>query len=261
MASDADIRSSLVTLAHELGDGRQMSILGEGNVSGRLDARRFLVKASGTQLGTLRPEELVEVDSDPVLAAVNSQAELSDSQIEALLLACRTDPDALKPSVETLFHAWFLSLSGVACVGHVHAICVNQVLCSPWKRQFAEQRVIPDQAVYCGPASVLVPYVDPGLELARRIRDDVEAFRNETGMIPKTILLENHGIIAVGAHAREVSAALAMAEKAARIFVGAAALGGPIFMEPDDVQRIVGRTDEHYRLRMLAARSAGAGAR
>ncbi len=260
MARSADIRSNLVSLAHELGDGRHMSILGEGNVSGRIDARFFLVKASGTRLGTLRPNELVKVDSEPVLAAVESENGMSDSGIEALLLDSRTDQHALKPSVETLFHAWLLRLPGVACVGHVHAICVNQILCSPWKRQFAEERVIPDQVVYCGPASVLVPYVDPGLELARRIRDDVEAFRTETGMIPKTILLENHGIIAVGSHPGEVSAALAMAEKAARIFVGAAGLGGPIFMEADHVQRISGRSDEHYRQRMLARHGAGASA-
>ncbi len=260
MAHSANIRSTLVSLAHELGDGRHMSILGEGNVSARIDARYFLVKASGTQLGTLRPDELVKVDSDPVLAAVDSENEMSDSGIEALLLDSRTDKRALKPSVETLFHAWLLRLPGVACVGHVHAICVNQILCSPRKRQFAEERVIPDQVVYCGTASVLVPYVDPGLELARRIRDDVEAFRSRTGVIPKTILLENHGIIAVGAHAGEVSAALAMAEKAARIFIGAARLGGPIFMEPDHVQRIAGRSDEHYRQRMLASHGTREGA-
>ena len=56
----------------------------------------------------------------------------------------------------------------------------------------------------------------------------------------KTILLENHGIIALGAHPSEVVAALAMAEKAARIFVGAAGLGGSVFVDEVEVYRIAG---------------------
>src|SRR5690606_5726256 len=116
---------------------------------------------------------------------------------------------------------------------------------------FARERLIPDQVVYCGEASVLVPYVDPGLVLARAIARAVEAFRAERGVLPKTILLENHGAIGLGRTTGEVYAALAMLEKSARIFAGAAALGGPVFMAPHHVARIAGRPDEHYRQRML----------
>ena len=42
-----------------------------------------------------------------------------------------------------------------------------------------------------------------------------------------------------------------MADKAARIFIGAAALGGPRFLEPEQVDRIANRIDEHYRQRAL----------
>ncbi len=257
MALNDEVRSNLLALAHELGDARQMSILGEGNVSASLGRQHFLVKASGTQLGSLRSEELVEVDSRPLLEALAVHDELSDSDIEALLLDSRKNERALKPSVETVFHAWLLQQPNVIFVGHVHAIAVNQVLASPRKREFAERRVIPDQVVYCGAESVLVPYVDPGFVLARRIQDEVEAFRGRTGALPKTILLESHGIIAVGTHPSEVAAALAMAEKAARIFVGAAGLGGPIFMDDTEVHRIAGRSDEHYRQRMLLEHKTG----
>ena len=99
--------------------------------------------------------------------------------------------------------------------------------------------------------------MDPGFVLARYIRDEVAAFKERTGTVPKTILLENHGIIAVGAHPSEVAAALAMAEKAARIFIGAAGLGGPVFMDEAEVFRIAGRTDEHYRQRMLHLHKTG----
>ena len=44
---------------------------------------------------------------------------------------------------------------------------------------------------------------------------------------------------------------LLMAEKAAEIFVGAAALGGPVFLTAAQCERIAGRPDEHYRQKML----------
>ena len=42
-----------------------------------------------------------------------------------------------------------------------------------------------------------------------------------------------------------------MAEKAAKIFVGAAVLGGPVFFSKQNVERIAGRPDEAYRQRAL----------
>jgi ribulose-5-phosphate 4-epimerase/fuculose-1-phosphate aldolase len=65
------------------------------------------------------------------------------------------------------------------------------------------------------------------------------------------ILLENHGIITLGRTPAAVLAAMLMAEKTAAIWVGAAMLGGPKFLSPQDVQRIAGRSDEHYRQKAL----------
>ena len=42
-----------------------------------------------------------------------------------------------------------------------------------------------------------------------------------------------------------------LAEKAAKVFVGAAQLGGPIFLSEEDIARIAGRPDEAYRQRVL----------
>ena len=244
--------SALLELCRGLGiEERKLAILGEGNVSAVADAETFLVKASGTRMSGLSENQLVAVRSGPLLQAVNGEKLMSDEEVEDLLLAVRVDPSALKPSVESLFHAWLLSLTDVRFVGHAHPVAVNQLLCSPGAQQFARKRLFPDQIVYCGAESVLVPYVDPGLVLARRIAAEVEAFRMRAGRLPVTILLENHGIIALGATATEVSAALSMAEKAATVFVGAAANGGPVFMSSEHVRRIADRIDEHYRQRML----------
>ncbi len=105
--------------------------------------------------------------------------------------------------------------------------------------------------MFCGVASVLIPYIDPGLPLAIRIKDEVQFYIKRYGTNPKVILLENHGIITLGPTPTSVLAAMFMADKAAQIFAGAAALGGPIFMQREQVERIAGRSDEHYRQRAL----------
>jgi len=248
------INEELLHLAHVAGTSSDMAILGEGNVSARLDDQRFLIKASGTNLASLTEQQLVEVNTRTILAALEG-GKASDEEIESLLLASRVDPTALKPSVETLFHAWLLELPGVDFIGHTHPICVNQLLCSPRAREFAQARLFPDHIVYCGAESVLIPYVDPGMILSRRIADEVTKFVNRTGTIPRNILLENHGLIALGGTARQVEAGLLMAEKAAKLFVGAVTVGGPQFMPKSEVDRIAGRIDEHYRQRMMESSS------
>ena len=98
---------------------------------------------------------------------------------------------------------------------------------------------------------MLVPYTDPGLPLARVIRRKVARYVEKRGVSPRVILLENHGIITFGASPEAVKAAMFMADKAAKIFLQAACLGGPRFLSAREVDRIANRIDEHYRQRAL----------
>lgn len=242
---------ALLKLSHALGrEDRQMAILGEGNTSARLGVDTFLVKASGSSLGALREEDVVECKADALLTLLH-QSGLTDKDIETVLMASRVNPQSKKPSVEALFHACCLNLDGVEFVGHTHAVAVNQILCSPRAAEFATRRIFPDEIVCCGGASVFVPYTDPGLLLAQAIRERTNEFIREHKQIPRVILLENHGIITLGRTPAAVLAAMLMAEKTAAIWVGAAMLGGPKFLTPQNVERIAGRSDEHYRQRAL----------
>lgn len=251
MTAPAENKRALIDLSHELGaEHRQLAMLGEGNTSAKLSDETFLVKASGTSLSTLTESDVVECRFAPLLAMLDRD-DLSDQQIEDELFACRVDPSAKKPSVEALFHAYLLTLPGIQFVGHTHSIAVNQILCSPLARDFAERRLFPDEIVCCGGASVFVPYTDPGLKLSQIIRDGCVRFIEKFSVPPRVILLENHGIITLGASPAAVKAAMYMADKAARIFIGAASVGGPRFLEPDQVHRIANRIDEHYRQRAL----------
>ena len=245
------VLQDLLSLSHELGrEERGLAMLGEGNTSTRLNEDTFLVKASGTCLGTLKEEDVVECRLSALLPLLE-QASLADQQVDDALLASRVNPKAKKPSVEAVFHAYLLSLPGIKFIGHTHATTVNQILCSPRARDFAIHRMFPDEIVCCSVASVFVPYTDPGLKLAQTIRSETEAFVKKHQRQPRVILMQNHGIITLGGTWQSVLAALLMAEKTAQIFVGAAPLGGPVFFSEENIARIAGRPDEAYRQRAL----------
>jgi rhamnose utilization protein RhaD (predicted bifunctional aldolase and dehydrogenase) len=243
-------RSELLKLSRELGrEEYSLATLGEGNVSARISEDSLIVKASGTSLATLQERDLVRCDMN-VLMPILDNVNVSDVEMEAKLLACRLDPKSKKPSIETLFHAYLLTLPKIEFVAHTHPPTVSQILCSPMGRAFAEKRLFPDQIVYCGLASAFVPYTDPGLPLAQAIRSETNAFIKKYGDVPQTILLENHGLIALGTTTPAVLAATLMSEKSAKVLVGATSLTGPKFLSDKSAMRIARRPDEEYRRRL-----------
>lgn len=243
--------AELLNLSHQLGDSsRKLCILGEGNTSVRIDESHLVVKASGSMLEHLKEADVTLCRQGPLLDAIESRR-MSDTELKELLDSVKVDKKSKKPSIETIFHAWLLSLPGVGFVGHTHSLEANKIMCSPRARDFAERRMFPDEIVFCGTASVFVPYTDPGLPLAREIRDRVKIFMKHHHIVPKLILLQNHGIIAMGATPEAVMACTLMADKAAAIFSGAAAMGGPNFLTQKHIERIATRPDEQERQRRL----------
>jgi rhamnose utilization protein RhaD (predicted bifunctional aldolase and dehydrogenase) len=242
----------LVTLSRNLGNPiNDYVILGEGNTSARCDDQRFWIKASGTQLSTIEAEGFVQVYFEPVLAMLDGP-DLSDAEIRQGLIEAKVEPKAIgHPSVETTMHAVCLQLPGVNFVGHTHPTAINMLTCSAAFEAAIAGRLFPDEIVICGPAPMVVSYVDPGLPLAREIRQRLEPYLDTYGEPPKTILMQNHGFIALAATAQQVENITAMAVKAARILVGTYALGGPRFMTAEAVNRIHTRPDEHYRQRII----------
>src|ERR1044071_3478389 len=147
---------ALLALSHDLGrEDRRMAILGEGNISTCLDADRFLIKASGRNLATLKRSDVVACHDAGLLELLDNPS-ATDDEIESTLLASRVDPNAAKPSVEALFHAWLLSLDGIQWVAHPHPVSVNSILCSPRAADFAKRRLFPDEVVCCGEESVFI---------------------------------------------------------------------------------------------------------
>ena len=127
-----------------------------------------------TPLSLLRLKELLELD------------ELSDVDMMRELGAARLDPAAPNPSVETLLHA-FLPYSAVQ---HSHAdVIVNLTNLANLSDPASVVREVYGEDV------VVVPYVMPGFDLARKVRSQWADEVNEktVGMV-----LCNHGLFTFG---------------------------------------------------------------
>jgi rhamnose utilization protein RhaD (predicted bifunctional aldolase and dehydrogenase) len=247
----ADVLKQLVDMSCALGvPERDYVILAEGNTSARVSETTFCIKASGFNLHGIGPNGFIEMSFERVLSLMNKTG-LEDAEITRELLNARVDPNGtLRPSVESSMHAVIFGLTDANFIGHTHPTAVNAVLCSQDCLKVIEGRLFPDHIVFCGVAPAYVPYTEFGLPLARAVRRSLESYLDRYGVTPRSILMQNHGLIAVGKTASEVESITAMNVKSARVLLGTAAFGGPRFLTEEDVNRIYTHPGEAYRRRL-----------
>jgi rhamnose utilization protein RhaD (predicted bifunctional aldolase and dehydrogenase) len=245
------ILEQLIQMSHALGDEKkQLAMLGEGNTSANCDDGTFWVKSSGSQLATIDASGFSRVNLNAIIKLLGSPS-LSDDQIAQGLLDAMVIQTQRKPSVETFIHALFIKEGGVNWVGHTHPVSVLSILCSKAGAEPFLRHLFPDEIVVCGDIPMIVPYVDPGLPLAQAVRQELKRYLNAHHHSPKMVLMENHGLIALGATHQEVINISLMADKWARILCGTYALGGPHYLSKKYADRIDNRPDEHYRRQTL----------
>lgn len=247
----SDALDELVALSAELGaPANDYAILGEGNTSVRADDESFWVKASGTQLATASRASFVRVRFAPILDALE-QPSLDDNAVKEVLKAATVD-GSRSPSIETFLHALCLGLDGVRFVGHTHPPAAVGLLSGRHSRELFDGCLFPDQIVVLGPAVAYTPYTDPGLPLALAVRQALGDFRQRHGRDPKVLLMENHGVIALGTSATEVLNITRMLVKTCRVLAGTLAAGGPRFLSAAQIERIDKRPDEIARRKGFA---------
>ena len=255
--TEQQLRPSLVTLSHHLGDpAADLAILGEGNTSAALSDGTFLVKASGCSLHDLGADDFVRVDATAVVDLVDSPLDATDeSGLSREIRAATVEAGDARPSIEVMLHALALALPGVTYAAHTHPTAVNALLCSDQADLVVQRSLFPDQVVVCGAERLLVPYAEPGLALGRAFAAGLRTHLDRHGTPPRLVYLGNHGIVALGDSPGQVIAITQMAVKAARILSGALAVGAPVGLPSDSVRRLDQREDEVQRRRMLTRRA------
>jgi rhamnose utilization protein RhaD (predicted bifunctional aldolase and dehydrogenase) len=239
-------REELVQLTRALGEPeRDLTILAEGNTSVSEGDGTFWVKASGVRMLTAGPEDFVRLSASPLIDLL-SGPELSESKLKAATLAARVEGE-LSPSIEAIFHALCISEFGAFSAAHTHPTAANGILCSTRSRELSNGVLFPDQAVILGAETVFVPYQAPGISLARAVRSALREFADRTGERPRTVWLENHGLLALGSSIAEVLAIAEMASKFARILSAALAVGEPRWLSSEQAESLVARDDEIER--------------
>lgn len=217
----SEIKKQIIELAHSL---ESFVVSGEGNVSGK-DENSFVIKASGTNFKTLSESDLIVCDF------TNKQLDNFDK----------------KPSMEIGFHSWFLNFEHVKFVAHTHPKNVLKIMCTEYGKLFAKKRLFPDQVVRNGISSCFVPYETPGNKLNSSIQKAVTKFQLKHNILPKIILLQNHGLISVGTSIRECQIATEMCEKAAEVFLGALTFNSVKFLSKSQINDILNCPMEIYR--------------
>lgn len=201
----------------------------EGNVSAKTK-NGLLIKASGARLSELSHDDLVEFD-------------MKGNQL--------SNPSK-RGSMELSFHTFLLGFEDINYVSHTHPTNTLKILCSEMCELFAYNRMFPDQVVFNGKKSCLVPYAKPGEELTKIISESVNSFIEKEGYFPKLILLKNHGIITCGKTIDECIISTDMCEKSAEIFVGSISLGRRMcFLSDKESNDLVEDKNEKYRQGLL----------
>ncbi len=246
-------RDALLALCHRIGEPeRDLVIIAEGNISSRGSSATMTIKASGCSLATMTADDLVDVRIDDLLGLLDAEG-VDDVQTAEVYRTCRVDPAApAMPSVEAILHAAIYRETEASVIVHTHPTAINAILCSASAGLLVAGALFPDQVVVLGRHQLLIPYTDPGVPLARAVRQGLQAFISEHGHAPRIIYLANHGIFALGETPDDALRITTMAVKAARILTGAIAAGGPVFLPNAQQDRIESRPDEHYRRQRIA---------
>lgn len=173
-----------------------------GNLSARIDADYMVVTPSGMKYDTLNPDDMVVMN-------------MHDYSYRG----------SLKPSIEYFMHAQLLlDNPGQNAVVHTH---------STYALMLATARkpippVCDDQVQILGGDIRVADYTLPGTpEMAETV---VKTMRGRSGA-----LIPNHGAVTIGRTLEEALLASVVLEKTAQVYLGTLVLGGPVVLDPADI--------------------------
>jgi L-fuculose-phosphate aldolase len=183
--NEAEARAALVAAGRRLGS-RGLIAAGEGNLSIRLDETRLVITPAGHRKDELTADDLVIVDlraADDAAAAgrrSNDGGASSDLRIHRAVLARR-------PDVEAVAHAHLPAAMALTLAGEV-----------------PDPAALPETALLLPRLPFVALGVPGSADLAARIAaslggDGDEAAAGDGRELPRAVVLERHGAVAVGA--------------------------------------------------------------
>ena len=187
---DLELLEAGAALSRLFGEDPQFSRAGGGNSSAKTDEVLY-IKPSGVSLASMTAAALMPLALAPMLeladGAPGDAPPGSEAVMRTAMAARLRDEGDRRPSVECVFHALIPS----RFVIHTHPTLVNSLTCARDGEAIAKD-LLGDDALW-------VPYVDPGLPLAREIARLRRAHVARTGAAaPDVTLLQNHGLIVAG---------------------------------------------------------------
>ncbi len=187
---------------------------GGGNTSAKTaDGKYMYIKASGTALKymnavagwrRLRIDKLIDLVNDTNLLQYEDPQKRESQVVKRLAETIEDELESgARPSVEAHLHALLDKY-----VIHLHPIAVGAYVNAKDGRRKLE-RVLRDEKK----PFLWVPYVDPGLMLAKKIQGLIERYEKQHSASPQVLILEKHGIFVTASTA---NAALALVKRVIR---------------------------------------------
>jgi rhamnose utilization protein RhaD (predicted bifunctional aldolase and dehydrogenase)/NAD(P)-dependent dehydrogenase (short-subunit alcohol dehydrogenase family) len=229
---DAGFLRELVALSRRFGEDPEFARGGGGNSSVKADGILY-IKPSGTSLSALTAESVIALEVAPLMELLDAEPGRlvvggTDEVMQVALSARVGLRDDRRPSVECLFH----SLLPERFVLHTHPTTVNAITCAKRGAEITERLF--------GSSVLWIPYTDPGLPLARVIRDVRRSHQDRTGTAaPRALFLQNHGLVVAGdspAEIEETSKRLVAAIQAHLAGLPPIAWGDVERLDPDEAR-------------------------
>ena len=176
----------LTGMSNRYGLDEEYVLAGGGNTSYK-DGGVMFVKASGTSLATIKPEQFVQMDMAKLSGMLKKEYPASDDAREAAALADMMDArlpgeENKRPSVEAILHAIFPQ----RFVLHTHPALVNGMSCAKDGEKACRELF--------GGTAVWVPLTKPGYILASVCRELFDEYEKKNGKPPEIAILQNHGL-------------------------------------------------------------------
>lgn len=238
----SEVSEDLLRLTRRLGEpDLDLAILAEGNTSELIGEDLIVVKASGEYMSSATRESFVTVGTSELVAMIEDPS-TTQAQLTAALDAGTHEGAHRRASIETLIHVSVRALAPARFVAHTHPTSVVALLASVRAEESFAQAAYSDEAVVIG-TPLYVPYASPGIDLGREFHTRLRQHMETTGSLPALVLLGNHGIVAISDTPVGCEAASLMAVKAARVRLGAYAVGGVAGLDPEHVGAYWSRED------------------